>query len=154
MGIAINSRLEEHLWYLSEEFVVFSLFSKKVSRAQKNKCRQVMLTNYTDNPEPIKGKLITPITSDLKSVQISKLFGRESWRLLRACGIEGKSFLQKAASDWESCDEFKKLQNVVSNFAVVNDVAERAVLLAKTLQNKLTKNPKIKASLVNTIPEL
>ena len=49
-----------------------------------------MLTNYTDNPEPIKGKLITPITSDLKSVQISKLFGRESWRLLRACGIEGK----------------------------------------------------------------
>ena len=35
MGIAMNSRLEEHLWYLSEEFVVFSLFSKKVSRAQK-----------------------------------------------------------------------------------------------------------------------
>ena len=100
-----------------------------------------MLTNYTDNLEPIKGKLITPITSDLKSVQISKLFGRESWRLLCACGIEGKSFLQKAASDWESCDEFKKLQNVVSNFAVVNDVAERAVLLTKTLQNKLTKNP-------------
>ena len=90
-----------------------------------------MLTNYTDNPEPIKGKLITPITSDLKSVQISQLFGRESWRLLRACGIEGKSFLQKAASDWESCDDFKKLQNVVSNFAVVNDVAERAVLFAK-----------------------
>ena len=41
MGIAMNSRLEEHLWYLSEEFVVFSLFSKKVSRAQKK-----MLASY------------------------------------------------------------------------------------------------------------
>ena len=26
MGEAMNSKLEQHLWYLSEEFVVFSLF--------------------------------------------------------------------------------------------------------------------------------
>ena len=37
---------------------------------------------------------------------------------------------------------------------IVNDVAERAVLLAKTLQNKLTKKSDIKHALVNVIPEL
>ena len=37
---------------------------------------------------------------------------------------------------------------------MVNDVAERAVLLAKTLQNKLTKKKNVKDALVNIIPEL
>ena len=46
------------------------------------------------------------------------------------------------------------LENIGKNFVVVNDVAERAVLLVKSLQNKLTKNSKIKNTLVNIIPEL
>ena len=46
------------------------------------------------------------------------------------------------------------MQNIVSNFVVVNDVAERAVLLAKMIQNKFTKNPESKQALVNIVPEL
>ena len=46
------------------------------------------------------------------------------------------------------------LQNIVSNFVVVNDAAERAILLAKQLQNKLTKQSDSKQALVNNIPEL
>ena len=46
------------------------------------------------------------------------------------------------------------LENIGKNFVVVNDVAERAVLLVKSLQNKLTKNSKMKNTLVNVIPEL
>ena len=154
MGEAMNSKLKQHLWYLSEEFVVFSLFSEKINVAQKNKCRKVMLSHYTEHLEPVKGKLITPMISEMKSIEISILFGRESWRLLRLCGIEGKSFLVKTASSWENCNDYKMLKNIVSNFVVVNDVAERAVLLAKTLQNKLTKKSDIKHALVNVIPEL
>ena len=45
MGEAMNSKLEQHLWYLSEEFVVFSLFSEKINVAQKDKCRKVMLSH-------------------------------------------------------------------------------------------------------------
>lgn len=150
----MNSKLEVHLWYLSEELVVLSLFSKKIDEAQKNRCRKAMLIHYTENLGPVKGKLITPVISNLKSIEISNLFGKESWRLLRLCGIEGKSFLDKPASSWENCSDYKMLQNIVSNFVVVNDVAERAVLLAKTLQNKLTKKSEIKNALVNIIPEL
>ena len=78
MGEAMNSKLEQHLWYLSEEFVVFSLFSKKINVAQKNKCRKVMLSHYTENLEPVKGNLMTPMISEMKSIEISILFGKES----------------------------------------------------------------------------
>ena len=69
MGEAMNSKLEQHLWYLSEEFVVFSLFSKKINVAQKNKCRRVMLSHYTENLGPVKGKLMTPMISMMKSIE-------------------------------------------------------------------------------------
>ena len=140
MGEAMTIRLNEHLWYLSEEFVVLSLFSTKIDDAQKNRCRKVMLKHYKEHLPSITGKLITPLLSETSSTNISILFGEESWRLLRLCGIEGKSFLEKPASSWNNCSDYKMLGNIVKNFVVVNDVAERAVLLAKTLQNKLTKN--------------
>ena len=46
------------------------------------------------------------------------------------------------------------MQKIASNFVVVNDAAERAVLLAKMIQNKLTKNSEVKHALVNMVPEL
>ena len=154
MGVAMKSKLEDHLWYLSEELVVLSLFSKKMDEAQKNKCRKAMLKHYTENLSPVKGKLITPDISNKNSIEISTLFGKESWRLLHLCRIEGKSFLAKPPSSWENDSDYKILKHIVKNFVVVNDVAERAVLLAKSLQNKLTKDSKMKNRLVNLISEL
>ena len=43
MGEAMKTRLEEHLWYLSEKLVVMSLFSEKLDEPQKNRCRKEML---------------------------------------------------------------------------------------------------------------
>ena len=153
-GDAMKTRLEEHLLYLSGELVVMSLFSDKLDEQQKNKCRKAMLSHYRENLDPVTGKLITPLLSNSKSTEISTLFGKESWRLLHLCRIKGKSFLEKPASSWKDCSDYTMLKNIVKNFVVLNDVAERAVLLAKTLQNKLTKNSKLKNTLVNIIPEL
>ena len=113
-----------------------------------------MLKHYTENLSPVKGKLITPDISNKNSIEISTLFGKESWRLLHLCKIEGKSFLAKPPSSWETDSDYKILKHIVKHFIVVNDVAERAVLLAKSLQNKLTKDSKMKNRLVNLIPEL
>ena len=95
MDEAMLSKCEQHLWYLSEEFVVFSLFSEKIDESQRNRYRKVMLSHFTENLGPVKGKLVTPMIGNWKSIEISKLFGKESWRLLRLCGIKGKSFLEK-----------------------------------------------------------
>ena len=48
MGEAMKTRLEEHLWYLSEELVVMSLFSEKLDEPQKNRCRKEMLRHYKE----------------------------------------------------------------------------------------------------------
>ena len=154
MGRAMYSKSMEHLWFLSEELVVLSLFSNKLNEVQKNTCRKAMLAHYTDHIENIKGKLITPDLRNIQVLNISTLFGKESWRLLRLSGIQGKSFLDKPASSWDSYKEYKELKEIVSNFVAVNDVAERTVLLAKTFQNKLTKKKNVKDALVNIIPEL
>ena len=152
MGNAMLAKLEDHLWYLSEELVVLSLFSDKLDDAMKNKCRKVMLKAFKEEIGQIKGKLVTPVIENFKSIE--KLFGKESRRLLHLCGIEGKSFLDNPANTWKDNSDYKLMQNIVSNFVVVNDVAERAVLLAKMIQNKLTKNPESKQALVNIVPEL
>ena len=154
MADAMKKRFDEHLWYLSEELVTLSLFSKKIDNAVKNKCRKAMLNHYEETPGIITGKLITPLLSNSRSTLIYNLFGKESWRLLRLCGVEGKSFLEHPVSSWDEHSDYKMLENIVKNVVVVNDVAERAVLLAKTLQNKLTKNSNMKEKLVNVIPEL
>ena len=98
-----------------------------------------MLAHYTDHLENMKGKLITPDLRNVKALKMSTLFGKESWRLLRLCGIQGKSFLEKPASSWDTCKEYKELKEIISNFVVVNDVAERAVLLAKLFKTNLQR---------------
>ena len=40
MGDAMLTKLEDHLWYLSEELVFLSLFSEKLDDPMKNKCRK------------------------------------------------------------------------------------------------------------------
>ena len=119
--------------------VVLSLFSDKLDEVQKDKSRKAMLKHYTEDLGVVKGKLIIPEISNIKSIE--NLFGKES-------------FLKNPASTWKDCSEFKLMQNIASNFVVVNDAAERAVLLAKMIQNKLTKNSEAKHALVNIIPEL
>ena len=60
----------------------------------------------------------------------------------------------ETTSSWENCSDYRMLKIIVSNFVVINDVAERVILLAKTLQNKLTKKSDIKNTSVNIIPQL
>ena len=72
----------------------------------------------------------------------------------KLCGIQGKSFLPLPVTQWSENVDYKFLLGIANNYVVINDVAERAVLLAKRLQNNLTKNSDMKDKLVNIIPEL
>ena len=78
-----------------------------------------MILHFTENLVPVTNK---PDLSNLKSIEISKLFGRESWRLLHLCRIEGKSFLEKPAASWDDCSDYKMLEKIVEKFVVVNDM--------------------------------
>ena len=134
------------------ELVTLVLFSKKLDDLEKKRCAQAMLRYYEVDMANITGKLVTPLLKSTTSLH--SLFGKESWIFFRLCGVKGKSYLPLPVSLWSENDDYQLFLGVARNYVVVNDVAERALLLAKMLQNKLTKKPDMKDKLVNIIPKL
>ena len=63
-------------------------------------------------------------------------------------------FMQIPAKDWSQTESCIELKATLTDMHVTNDAAERSILLAKTLHNKLTKKPNQKSALYHTIPQL
>lgn len=149
---AMLNRLDAHLWFLSEELVVLCLFSTNLTDHVKRQCAKQMLQYWGRMEEGYtrRGKLITPELRE--RTQLWDLFGPGSWLLFKLLGIEGKSFVKKSVGEWESDMDYRKVKNVVENIKVVNDGAERAILLAKTMQNKLSRKEAQRKRLFLSIP--
>ena len=58
------------------------------------------------------------------------------------------------ALQWENDSNYKFLKKALNKMQVVNDSAERAILLAKTYLNKLTTNPNERSHLYQVVPIL
>ena len=67
-------------------------------------------------------------------------------------GIGDRSFIGKPVRSWEGDGEYQHLKTIVSHFQVVNDPAERGILLAKTLQGKISYDPEERANLLLCVP--
>ena len=63
-------------------------------------------------------------------------------------------FMQIPGKDWSQTESFIVLKATLTHMQATNDAAERFILLAKTLHNKLTKKPNQKSALYHTIPQL
>ena len=96
------------------------------------------------------GKLTTPVLRE--KTQLWELFGPGSWLLFHLIGVEGKEFTKKPVSEWGRDSEYMLASSIVSNIKVVNDGAERGILLAKSLQNKLTFKEEERRKLFLGIP--
>ena len=147
-------RQDAHLWFTSEELVVLSLLSEKLSNAEKARCAKAMIKlrrTPSDCSVSPGGKLHTPILKE--NTKIWELFGPRSWLLLNLLGIgsDDNSFLDKPVKDWKNQEDFLLFKTAVSNIKVVNDSAERGILLAKTVQGKLTRNEQDRKNLILTV---
>ena len=151
--VMIN-RMAAHMWYLSESLVFLVLFSTKVSDFEKEKCRKAMLKYKEASKTSLKklGKLITPVNVT-SSTKLHQLFGPDSW-LIPVKMSANVDFLEVPAKNWENEPSFIVLREMLKDIQVTNDAAERSILLAKTLHNKLTYKKKKKSALYQTIPEL
>ena len=147
MKNAMLNKLSHHLWYLSEELCFFSLFCPSVSNALKDKSAQAM-KKYQCNLKV--GKLITPSTIT-STVSLPDLFGPRSYLLANLVG-ESTTFLGNSACTWDNNESYCRLKSILSNIPAVNDAAERAILLAKTLHNKLTDSDNQKSNLYINVP--
>ena len=97
-----------------------------------------------------RGKLVTPELKD--KTKIWELFGPASWLMFKQMDIDGKSLLEKAVKEWSDDVDYQNLKATITNIMIVNDPAERLILLAKTLQGKWTYSNDERQKLILSIP--
>jgi len=124
---------QNHTWYLTEELILLSLFSPKVSDAEKQEITQKLLTcnpskSFKNRHGTGYGKPVLPnIQTNSK---LSDFVGPSSWFFFELLNID-TSFLTESIGNWQSVDAYKGAEKKVLCLAVVNDTAERGVKLAQ-----------------------
>ena len=127
-----REKLQNHLWYLSERLVSFSLFSDNVQLPDKHKLKQAMLKNERPVTNPIQEM---PQSKNFCSKTLKDFIGTDSWTMFKLLGIDS-SFLKLPVQQWENSDSYLHGKKVLSNLPVVNDAAERSLGLATEMNAK------------------
>ena len=130
---AINA-FSNHLWYLTEEFVMLGLFSSRVPLPTKVK----MVEKLKSVDKRICSKRYGPLTYGKPpfpripvnaDVNLSEFVGEDSWSFFHLLKIN-TGFLYLPAKDWSSNPQFQAAKEVVASYSVANDGAERGVKLS------------------------
>ena len=143
---AINA-MERHLWYLTEECAVFSVFSHRVSDAE----RQQLARQLSRTPRPkafTKGQPRFPILNN--STRLVHLIGPGSWFLFECLHI-GAEWLGKPISSWPGDADFLEAETFVRHVKVVNDLSERAVKLVQDFATSITNDETQKQYLLQVV---
>lgn len=122
---------KRHLWYLSDELVVLSLFSDKVSTDDKSTMAILMLrvtTHRTENS--IKH---TTEIDDIQNAELHNFLSARSFFFFEHLGLSTE-FLDVDPNDWNDIESFRQAEKTVLDLiTVVNDSAERAVQLGANI---------------------
>ena len=92
-----------------------------------------------------------------KSTRLEDIVGPRSWLIFELLDVKYEeiiSILKQPVKDWTYFAIYLNLEMLISNIVVVNDPAERGVLLAKMIHNNITYNKSQKEYLVPTIETL
>ncbi|KAF0297757.1 hypothetical protein FJT64_004800 [Amphibalanus amphitrite] len=125
--------LRRHGWYLTQELVVFSLFSDKVDVDEKSRLAARLQTFRV--PE-----LGVPDFPDVdEGTELVDLLGPNSWTLFMLLET-GTSWLQSGPETWSEDPDYQETAAFVTKVKVTNDVAERGVKLVTDYMEILTKD--------------
>ena len=141
-----------HTWYLNQEMVPYSLFSKRVSDIEK----QDIAKKLTKVKPPKKYEMgypnPVPLPKDRSGLSrtLSDSIMNGSLFLFDVMGF-GKDWLYKPVSDWEKDPSFCEMKSYFKTLNVTNDCAERGVKLISEYANSLTKNPEERQNLLQVV---
>lgn len=137
-----------HLYYLNEECVAFSLFDDRIDFETKNKMSKKILTfmeeENLEEEEILKKFLIkkenlnTFFAKDNSSILI-ELVSKNTKSVFKRFQIS-MDFLQKDPSSWKDCEDYRKGKFIIQKLKVVNDCAERGIKLVEDYHEKITKD--------------
>ena len=131
VAIVATQSIFNHLWYLTEEIVIFSLFDERLS----DELRQEMVDTLISFPRPINFPTSKPKfpSIDLDSIrypqQLTTFIGRRSWLLFHLLQLKDEKldWMMAPVKFWGKMVGYRKVRTIVRAFEVVNDCAERAI---------------------------
>lgn len=137
--------LNRHLYYMSEELAVLSLFSEKISILEKNRISDDLFA-IMNEPIPdrqIDGNELSNCikylagneNTDWRTIQVHDLIGKRSLFLFNALNLS-VGFLEIDAALWARDDEYIEAKKKISNTLIcTNENSERMISLCK-VKNK------------------
>jgi len=120
-----SRKIAGHLWYLSEDLILLSLFDAEVDLLTKRAILKASEEKDGEKDPPKRAQV------DMATVQQKTLidFVSKSSRNLFAMLNLPDGFLTEDPASWNSRDNFRAAEAIIKTLAVTNDNAERGVAL-------------------------
>lgn len=134
-ALAAKIAFERHLWYLGEELVILSLFSKKVSNDDKDMINILLIrggrmTRRTCNSLRYQEKL-----TNVENLSLHSFVSLRSNFLLERLDLD-TSFFEECAEEWPKMESYRNAEKIVSDLLIsVNDGSERLLRRAELIIN-------------------
>lgn len=123
----VQKSILRQMWYLTAECVIFSLFDPNTPDEEKRQISQKLLS-FPRPPTFRIGKPVFPVqvlTGNV-NVSLSSFVGPRSWLAFQILHSDG-AWLTQEPADWNSDEEYLRMEKILSSISVVNDTAERGV---------------------------
>ena len=140
--------MERHLFYLTQENVIMSLFSHRLDEDQKSRIASRLLT--FPKPEQFKAEKPKPPTKLDKTTTLESLVGEKSWTMFHILGVK-TDWLELDPSKWSEDINYCEARDWVRTAKVVNDSCERAIKMIQDFCNIMTKDRSIRRGLLKVV---
>ena len=122
---AIQESLKNHLWYLSEELVIFALSDDHVENSER--CAMAnRLCSFPNHENFEPGKPVFPVDMMVAKPRLNYFVGPKSWLIFNKLNANG-AWLQKDVDDWDADREYTRMKACLCDLKVVNELAERCI---------------------------
>lgn len=137
---AACSKMINHLWYLSEQLAIISLFDDNVPLPIKQKMIQALNKNEINtDPKKKKFEIGQENLETLLSFDLSDFISKKSLVTFQIFDLP-TDFVDKNIESWTQDESYQENLVFFKRLSVVNDVAERGVALIEEYNKCLTKN--------------
>ena len=152
IGQAAAGKLENHLWYLSEQLVGLALFDPEVPSETKQAMAVAMEEDDNEDEEDEDVPKRIHLKNGPAPPKLETLVSPRTRDLFRHLGVT-PSFLSLSPEEWEYHPEYKKAKERVNNIPVVNDHAERGIALIQQFNGRHTKKDEQLQFLLGVVAE-
>lgn len=143
------SVISRHLWYISDIALGFTFFDNRHSQETLTQMSRALKKPGDER------NLFRNISIDFENeedLDLTKMISKNTLKFFDIVRVN-YDFIQTPPSLWHENENYKKIDQIVRGLSTVNDPAERAIGLLKTVNNTLTMNFDEQNDLIQVIEE-